>query len=113
MSTGFQRRGPSQHRTEHHHQRRLFGDHVALNSVDGLLLLCRERDSAIRLLHPFTGDIAELPPLLSLLPWITIAEPHDIKINTWRREVDLLNTHIPNSTFVRSCGFPTQILQSQ
>uniref|UniRef100_A0A0A9FBU6 KIB1-4 beta-propeller domain-containing protein n=1 Tax=Arundo donax TaxID=35708 RepID=A0A0A9FBU6_ARUDO len=48
----------------------LFDDHVVLDSVDGLLVLLLHRDygTAIRLLHPFTGDIAELPPLLSLLP---------------------------------------------
>ncbi|KAF8768718.1 hypothetical protein HU200_007276 [Digitaria exilis] len=46
----------------------LFDDHVALDSVDGLLLLHREHDMAVRLLHPFTGDIAELPPLTSVLP---------------------------------------------
>ncbi|KAL6614198.1 hypothetical protein ACP70R_036468 [Stipagrostis hirtigluma subsp. patula] len=48
----------------------LFHDHVVLDSVDGLLLLLRHRDldTAVRLLHPFTGDIAELPPLLSILP---------------------------------------------
>ncbi|KAF8765482.1 hypothetical protein HU200_008630 [Digitaria exilis] len=46
----------------------LFDDHVALDSVDGLLLLHRNHDTAVRLLHPFTGDIAELPPLTSVLP---------------------------------------------
>ncbi|PVH37216.1 hypothetical protein PAHAL_6G273200 [Panicum hallii] len=46
----------------------LFSDHCAIDSVDGLLLLLREEDSAVRLLHPFTGDIAELPPLSNLLP---------------------------------------------
>uniref|UniRef100_A0A0A9FMF4 KIB1-4 beta-propeller domain-containing protein n=1 Tax=Arundo donax TaxID=35708 RepID=A0A0A9FMF4_ARUDO len=48
----------------------LFDDHVLLDSTDGLLLvlLHRDHDIAIRLLHPFTGDIAELPPLSSLLP---------------------------------------------
>nr|CAB3478739.1 unnamed protein product [Digitaria exilis] len=46
----------------------LFDDHVVLESVDGLLLLYRNHDTAIRLLHPFTGDIAELPPLMSVLP---------------------------------------------
>ncbi|KAF0931904.1 hypothetical protein E2562_007096 [Oryza meyeriana var. granulata] len=53
----------------------LFDDHIVLDSVDGLLLLILHRDHAtdIRLLHPFTGDIAELPPLSSLLPQM---EPH-------------------------------------
>jgi hypothetical protein len=45
----------------------LFSDHCVLDSVDGLLLLQRDQDTAIRLLHPFTGDIAELPPLITLL----------------------------------------------
>ena len=46
----------------------LLSDHVVLDSVDGLLLLHRDRDTAIRVLHPFTGDVADLPPLASLLP---------------------------------------------
>ncbi|CAL5001002.1 unnamed protein product [Urochloa decumbens] len=46
----------------------LFSDHCAIDSVDGLLLLLGEEDSAVRLLHPFTGDIAELPPLATILP---------------------------------------------
>ncbi|XP_039815341.1 uncharacterized protein LOC120678271 [Panicum virgatum] len=48
----------------------LLADHVVLDSVDGLLLLHSDRDTAIRVLHPFTGDVAELPPLASLLPQI-------------------------------------------
>lgn len=32
----------------------LFPDHFVIDSVDGLLLLQRDRDSAIRILHPFT-----------------------------------------------------------
>ncbi|CAL4960565.1 unnamed protein product [Urochloa decumbens] len=48
----------------------LFDDHVVLDSTDGLLLLLRHPDTAIRLLHPFTGDIAELPPVWPLLPQI-------------------------------------------
>lgn len=36
----------------------------------GLLLLHRHPDTAIRLLHPFTGKIAELPPLSTVLPLI-------------------------------------------
>ncbi|KAF7080578.1 hypothetical protein CFC21_084632 [Triticum aestivum] len=43
----------------------LFKDHCVLDSVEGLLLLQRDEDTAIRLLHPFTGDIVELPPLAS------------------------------------------------
>ncbi|CAL4999054.1 unnamed protein product [Urochloa decumbens] len=46
----------------------LLDDHVILDSVNGLLLLHRDHDTAIRLLHPFTGDVAELPPLASILP---------------------------------------------
>ncbi|KAL6871045.1 hypothetical protein ACP4OV_014893 [Aristida adscensionis] len=48
----------------------LLSDHVVLDSVDGLLLLHRDHDTAVRLLHPFTGDVADLPPLHSLLPQI-------------------------------------------
>ncbi|KAL6840138.1 hypothetical protein ACP4OV_029948 [Aristida adscensionis] len=46
----------------------LIADHAVLDSPDGLLLLRRDHDAAIRLLHPFTGDLAELPSLTSLLP---------------------------------------------
>nr|CAB3483408.1 unnamed protein product [Digitaria exilis] len=46
----------------------LLDGHVILDSVDGLLLLHRDVDTAIRILHPFTGDVVEFPPLVSLLP---------------------------------------------
>uniref|UniRef100_A0A0D9XSU9 KIB1-4 beta-propeller domain-containing protein n=1 Tax=Leersia perrieri TaxID=77586 RepID=A0A0D9XSU9_9ORYZ len=46
----------------------LSGDHVILDSVDGLLLLHGDADTAIRLLNPLTGDAVDLPPLDSLLP---------------------------------------------
>ncbi|TVU04974.1 hypothetical protein EJB05_48120, partial [Eragrostis curvula] len=46
----------------------LLGHHRAIDSVDGLLVLLRDRDTAVRLLHPFTGDVVELPPLATLLP---------------------------------------------
>ncbi|KAF2934612.1 uncharacterized protein [Oryza sativa Japonica Group] len=46
--------------------------YVAIDSVDGLLLLLLDPDpnqeGAVRLLHPFTGDTAELPPLGTVLP---------------------------------------------
>nr|CAB3471907.1 unnamed protein product [Digitaria exilis] len=53
----------------------LLHDHIVLDSTDGLLLLLHHDDdhghgTGIRLLHPFTGDVAELPPLLTLLPQI-------------------------------------------
>ncbi|PNT77413.1 hypothetical protein BRADI_1g62247v3 [Brachypodium distachyon] len=44
----------------------LFRNHCIVDSVDGLLLLQRDQDTVIRLLHPFTGDIADLPPLATL-----------------------------------------------
>ncbi|TVU02709.1 hypothetical protein EJB05_51779, partial [Eragrostis curvula] len=43
-------------------------DHCILDSLDGLLVLQRDHDTAILLLHPFTGDILELPPLSTLVP---------------------------------------------
>ncbi|KAL6616465.1 hypothetical protein ACP70R_038735 [Stipagrostis hirtigluma subsp. patula] len=46
----------------------IFDDHIVLDSTDGLLLLHGDHDAAIRLLNPFTGDIAELPSLVSVLP---------------------------------------------
>ncbi|PUZ37678.1 hypothetical protein GQ55_9G139600 [Panicum hallii var. hallii] len=46
----------------------LFDDHCVLDSYQGLLVLQRDHDTAIRLLHPFTGDILDLPPLSTLLP---------------------------------------------
>lgn len=48
----------------------LFEDHCVLDSVEGLLVLQRDDDTGIRLLHPFTGDILDLPPLSTLLPQV-------------------------------------------
>uniref|UniRef100_A0A0D9VNY3 F-box domain-containing protein n=1 Tax=Leersia perrieri TaxID=77586 RepID=A0A0D9VNY3_9ORYZ len=72
----------------------LFRDHCVLDSVQGLLLLQRDHDSAIRFLHPFTGDILDFPPLetlLSPLPfqgklymvhhYITCGEPEILQID--------------------------------
>ncbi|XP_047063930.1 uncharacterized protein LOC124671623 [Lolium rigidum] len=44
-----------------------FRNHRILDSADGLLLLRRDEDTVIRLLHPFTGDIVDLPPLATLM----------------------------------------------
>ncbi|CAL5086796.1 unnamed protein product [Urochloa decumbens] len=46
----------------------LLEHHSVLDSLDGLLVLHRDHDTAIRLLHPFTGDLLDLPPLSTLLP---------------------------------------------
>ncbi|KAI5009471.1 hypothetical protein ZWY2020_011608 [Hordeum vulgare] len=47
---------------------RLPDDYRVLDSVDGILLLQRRQgQGSIRLLNPFTGDIAELPPLGSVV----------------------------------------------
>ncbi|XP_066324539.1 uncharacterized protein [Miscanthus floridulus] len=48
----------------------VFQDHCVLNSVDGLLVMHRDQDTAIRLLHPLTGDVVDLPPLVTLMPHI-------------------------------------------
>uniref|UniRef100_I1P6T6 KIB1-4 beta-propeller domain-containing protein n=1 Tax=Oryza glaberrima TaxID=4538 RepID=I1P6T6_ORYGL len=49
----------------------LFRDHCVLDSVDGILLLQRDHDTAIRLLHPFTGDILDFPPLETLRRYVS------------------------------------------
>jgi hypothetical protein len=54
----------------------LLADHCVLDSPDGLLLLQRDADTAVRLLHPFTGDVCELPPLTSLIPQHDILTDH-------------------------------------
>ncbi|KAL6646968.1 hypothetical protein ACP70R_014405 [Stipagrostis hirtigluma subsp. patula] len=46
-------------------------NHCVLDSPDGLLLLQRDADTAVRLLHPFTGDIAEFPSLDCLARQLT------------------------------------------
>jgi hypothetical protein len=56
------------------------GGHCAIDSVDGLLLLLRDSDpdqeGIVCLLHPFTSDIAELPPLGTLLPQLGSLMPN-------------------------------------
>ncbi|KAF8732143.1 hypothetical protein HU200_016110 [Digitaria exilis] len=41
-------------------------NHCILDSPDGLLLLQRDEDLAVRLLHPFTREVAELPSIQCL-----------------------------------------------
>ncbi|CAM0878749.1 unnamed protein product [Alopecurus aequalis] len=56
-------------------------NHRVLDSVDGLLLLLRDKDTAVYLLNPFTDDIAELPPLATLLPQVHVYPPD--KTSKW------------------------------
>uniref|UniRef100_J3LJ73 Uncharacterized protein n=1 Tax=Oryza brachyantha TaxID=4533 RepID=J3LJ73_ORYBR len=49
----------------------IFKDHCVLYSVEGILLLQRDHDTAIRLLHPLTGDILDFPPLDTLLRYVS------------------------------------------
>ncbi|XP_066319741.1 uncharacterized protein [Miscanthus floridulus] len=48
----------------------VFQDHCILDSVNGLLVMHRDQDTFIRLFHPFTGDVVDLPPLVTLVPHI-------------------------------------------
>ncbi|XBI72191.1 hypothetical protein VPH35_066201 [Triticum aestivum] len=48
----------------------VFNDHCVLNSAEGLLVMHRDENTAIRLFHPFTGDVVDLPPLMTLVPHI-------------------------------------------
>ncbi|XBH61682.1 hypothetical protein VPH35_116077 [Triticum aestivum] len=62
-----------------------FEDHSVLDCPDGLLLLQRKKDAAICLLHPFTGDVAEFPPLASLCLYMSKFEiflngPYDLRL---------------------------------
>ncbi|RLN11687.1 hypothetical protein C2845_PM09G06630 [Panicum miliaceum] len=45
----------------------VFQDHCVLDSVDGLLVMRRDQDRAIRLFHPFTGDVVDLPSIGNLV----------------------------------------------
>ncbi|XP_062213563.1 uncharacterized protein LOC133914477 [Phragmites australis] len=85
----------------------LFDDHIVLDSTDGLLLLYRHPDTAIRLLHPFTGEIAELPPLLSLLPQI---EPHARSCMTEDMELSIFLRGICAAVNVSATGAITVML---
>ncbi|EES05948.1 hypothetical protein SORBI_3004G328500 [Sorghum bicolor] len=48
----------------------VFQDHCVLDSVNGLLVMHRDKDTVVRLFHPFTGDVVDLPPLVTLMPHI-------------------------------------------
>uniref|UniRef100_J3MQ44 KIB1-4 beta-propeller domain-containing protein n=1 Tax=Oryza brachyantha TaxID=4533 RepID=J3MQ44_ORYBR len=48
-----------------------FKDHCVLYSVEGILLLQRDHGTAICLLHPFTGDILDFPPLDTMLRYVS------------------------------------------
>ncbi|KAF8684403.1 hypothetical protein HU200_044296 [Digitaria exilis] len=63
----------------------LFEDHCVLDSYQGLLVLQRDHDTAIRLLHPFTGDILDLPPLSTLLP--QMHEDQQWTLSTWYYDI--------------------------
>ncbi|CAM0905494.1 unnamed protein product [Alopecurus aequalis] len=62
-----------------------FEDHSVLDCPDGLLLLQRNKDASICLLHPFTGDAAEFPPLASLCLYMSkfgifLNGPYDLRL---------------------------------
>ncbi|KAI4978164.1 uncharacterized protein LOC123402069 [Hordeum vulgare subsp. vulgare] len=61
-----------------------FEDHSVLDCPDGLLLQ-RKKDTAICLRHPFTGDVAEFPPLASLCLYMSkfgvfLNGPYDLRL---------------------------------
>ncbi|KAK3123639.1 hypothetical protein QOZ80_8AG0633960 [Eleusine coracana subsp. coracana] len=61
-----------------------FKNHCVLDSVDGVLLLQRDEDTAVRLLHPFTGDVAEFSPLSTLLPFVPLHLDAETEAGKWR-----------------------------
>ncbi|KAJ1294378.1 hypothetical protein BS78_01G141900 [Paspalum vaginatum] len=66
----------------------LFEDHCILDSFEGLLVLQRDHDTAVRILHPFTGDVLDLPPLSTLLPQL---RPEKTKL-AWLRAISTAAT---------------------
>jgi hypothetical protein len=62
----------------------LFKNHCILDSIHGLLLLQRDQDTAIRLLHPFTGDIIELPRLTTLASLKPEGAPFPLELDSLR-----------------------------
>ncbi|WVZ59936.1 LOW QUALITY PROTEIN: hypothetical protein U9M48_010018 [Paspalum notatum var. saurae] len=53
-----------------------------------LLVLQRDHDTAVRVLHPFTGDVIDLPPLSTLLPQL---RPEKTKL-AWLRAISTAAT---------------------
>ncbi|XP_044343275.1 uncharacterized protein [Triticum aestivum] len=78
----------------------LLRDHIVLCSADGLLLLVRPRQytqgNRLCLLHPFTGDVVELPENLPL--------PADITLPA------NLRAHLPINMFAAVCTSPDGVL---
>ncbi|TVU22616.1 hypothetical protein EJB05_32327, partial [Eragrostis curvula] len=68
----------------------LFKNHFAMDYVDGLLLLHRDHDMAVRLLHPFTGDVVELPSLATLRPQLYALFAHDPVERAYTKEIEFL-----------------------
>uniref|UniRef100_A0A0E0FAR6 Uncharacterized protein n=1 Tax=Oryza meridionalis TaxID=40149 RepID=A0A0E0FAR6_9ORYZ len=76
---------------------RFFNLFTAIVRVYLPLSSCGHRDTAVRLLHPFTGDITDFPPLDTLLPYpytsrsehlrdvtaASISLAHDLAIRHW------------------------------
>ncbi|RLM86552.1 hypothetical protein C2845_PM04G04000 [Panicum miliaceum] len=65
----------------------LLADHCVLDSPEGLLLLQRDADAAVRLIHPFTGDVCELPPLTSLVPQLDRLTGHRPRLDADEHKV--------------------------
>ncbi|XP_037482483.1 uncharacterized protein LOC119361314 [Triticum dicoccoides] len=61
----------------------LLSDHCVLDSIDGILLLLRDHDTIVRLLHPFTGDILGFPPLKTLLSSVIGSTSLESKWHRW------------------------------
>ncbi|CAN6312882.1 unnamed protein product [Urochloa humidicola] len=65
----------------------MLADHCVLDSPEGLLLVSRDADTAVRLVHPFTGDVAELPPLTSLIPQLDRLSGHQPRLDADEHKV--------------------------
>lgn len=74
----------------------LLEDYCIIDSVDGLLLLLWDPDQegGISLLHPFTGDTVELPPLRTLLPQLGSLFPSSFTPYRFRRLTSVVSASI-------------------